>query len=632
MARSSEQPAEPAAATTATRADNDVPEKMNPNSKCSGVEGIRLKRFEEVVAKLLASVEPEYVRLPPPPRPVAGNETNGETSNDSNGDWLFSGLPSSARVVGNHPNPKRARNKEGQLRSMLRGVLHLIPPQQQNQNEKQNQNPNQKQNLNQNRPTTIVDFGGGSGHLGIPLALLLPHCRIIVVDFNERSIDLLHKKANAVIRQVETEMDPQRRKRYSGFASQIPKQSTSTSKSSALDLRCCGKKSHESNANATAATGGGILANLFTFCGPVEQFVGEAFHVATALHLCGEATDVCLRTAIQQKAAAIVVAPCCVGKLSGNAFNPDVYNATGQNEATVSYPQSAVFGKILSSCSGESSSSNSNNNNNNNTSLPGYKIQQDWNALAKAADYSNETEFRTSRNASRRTAKALLETDRRLFLKNHHGYETALAKMDPLEVTPKNDILVAWKPEAYTTTTTSSSTDLGQEGDRNHIHNSNSNNRLKDLFGTPDTDCKADIEAAKAHLLSASSKGEGAEGFNEFMPTNKRQKQNHQQQKQQHPPLTVDHNDWTQTEEAEIQGTILDFVEATTKNNTPEEVLVFPTGMGGRKRKLIHFVAKSLNLAHWGHGKKSAEKTVAVARSRPPWGQQLEQQQHQNTS
>lgn len=552
-----------------------------PTSKFAGFEGIRLKRFEEVVAKLLASVEPEYVRLPPlPPQPCLGlfadNNNNGDDDDDDDNDWLFSGLPSSARVVGNHPNPKRARNKEGQLRSMLRGVLHLVPQQPVSVSSSTGK---------QNRPTTIVDFGGGSGHLGIPLALLLPHCRIIVVDFNERSIDLLHEKAKSVIRQVGAETDPQCQKRYSGFASEIPKKSTSAS---ALDLRCCGSSSHESNNNTG---GGGILGNLFTFCGPVEQFVGEAFDVATALHLCGEATDVCLRAAIKQQAAAIVVAPCCVGKLSADAFNPDVYHATGQNEATVSYPQSAQFGKILS-CGG----------NNNTTTTPGYKIQQDWNALARAADYSNETEFRTSRNASRRTAKALLETDRRLFLENHHGYETALAKMDPLEVTPKNDILVAWKPEAY----------AGEEG--------NSNNRLKDLFGTPDIDCKADIEVAKAHLLSASSKG-AAEASNEFMPASKRQKQQHQQQ-QQHPPSTVDRNDWTQKEEAEIQGTILDFLETTTKNNTPEEVFVFPTRMGGRIRKLIHFVAKSLNLAHWGEGKKSAEKTVAVARSRPPWGQQ----------
>jgi hypothetical protein len=271
------------------------------------------------------------------------------------------------------------------------------------------------------------------------------------------------------------------------------------------------------------------------------------------------------------------VAPCCVGKLSANAFNPDVYHATGQNEATVSYPQSQQFSRLLSE------------------GVPGYKTQQDWNALAKAADYSDETEFRTSRNASRRIAKALLETDRRLFLEEC-GYSTALAKMDPLEVTPKNDILVAWRQDAY-------------NGDNNHHH------RLIDLFGTPDKDCEADIKVAKAHLFSAASSGEAA-GSNESLSSlsslpNKRQKQQQQ-------PTAADRNDWTQSEEAEIRSTILAFLEKTCRDNAPNEILVFPTRMGGRRRKLIHFVAQQLNLAHWGQGKKVSEKTVAVARSRPP--------------
>lgn len=42
----------------------------------------------------------------------------------------------------------------------------------------------------------------------------------------------------------------------------------------------------------------------------------------------------------------------------------------------------------------------------------------------------------------------------------------------------------------------------------------------------------------------------------------------------------------------------------------------FPTGMGARKRKLIHFVAENLGISHWGEGRKDAEKTVVVARQR----------------
>ena len=478
-----------------------------------GVHGLRLKRFEEVVAKLLkAKVEPKYVVLPPPP-----NEF--QTSKE---DWLYQKLPSSARVVGNHPHPKRARNKEGQLRSMLRGILHLIPESAES--------------------TTIVDFGGGSGHLGIPLALLLPHCKIVVVDLNARSIKLLHEKAKVVIQEVTDaeKQDSKKRDSYKNFAPKLATNNTS-SPSTTIDLKCCGSQ-------------GGVLGNLFTFCGPVEDFENP-FDVAIALHLCGEATDVCLRKACLNKAASIIVAPCCVGKLSNNAFNPDVFHATGQNEATVSYPQSALFGNILRG--------------------KGYETQQDWNALAKAADYSDETEFRTSRNASRRTAKALLETDRRHYLEDHHGFVTALSKMDPLEVTPKNDILVAWRPESFPA---------------KHKH-------FLKLFGTPDTDCEADIQVTKSHLLYGRKANDTAD---DGVP--------HKKQKQQ-----LDRNDWTHEEELEIEETITAFLK-----NNPNEILVFPTRMGGRKRKLIHFCSEKLNLAHWGQGKKVSEKTVAVAKTRPP--------------
>ncbi len=511
-----------------------------------GVHGLRLKRFEEVVAKLLkANVEPEYVLLPPPPQEF-------RNIHDGIDDWLFDRLPASARVVGNHPHPKRARNKEGQLRSMLRAVLNLVPP---------------------TESATIVDFGGGSGHLGIPLALLLPHCKIIVVDLNERSIQLLHEKARVVILEIENEIRNNNNtsekcaegqgiieRFYSRLGSNsipesCPSSTTRSTTTSSMDLKCCGSMA-------------GPLGNLFTFFGPVEKFENHPLDVAIALHLCGQATDVCLRKALIGKASSIIVAPCCVGKLSGNAFNPDVFHATGQNEATVSYPQSELFGTILS------------------LNQKGYQIQQDWNALAKAADYSDEKEFRTSRNASRRIAKALLETDRRLFLQGRHGYSTALAKMDPLEVTPKNDILVAWRSEAF--------------GEAKH-------QKLQQLFGTRDADCENDIRVTKAHLLSPNRRKVDANTDKVVLSDpNKKQKQQ------------LDRNDWTHEEEAEIETSITTFMQ-----NTPDEILIFPTRMGGRKRKLIHFVAEKLSLAHWGHGKKVSEKTVAVAKTRPPRGEEL---------
>jgi len=286
------------------------------------------------------------------------------------------------------------------------------------------------------------------------------------------------------------------------------------------------------------------------------------------------------------------VAPCCVGKLSTETFNPDVYHATGRNNATVRYPQSALFCRVL-----ESDKSDSNSNSKSNDKKNSNTKEEDWNALAKAADYSNEHEFRTSRNASRRTAKALLETDRRLFLETNR-YLTALTKMKPLEVTPKNDILVAWRPELYREVETDPKT----------------------LFCTPDAECLADIEVAKSHLLlssipttvdTADSATDSNADSNTTTNTNNKTSTNTILQSQ------GVRNDWTEQEEDEIKKSITDFLERTnTDTDSKKEVLVFPSRMGGRKRKLIHYIAEKLNLAHWGQGKKDSEKTVAVARRR----------------
>lgn len=475
-----------------------------------GIHGVRLKHFEEVLAKLLPSVRPEYVCLPKVPLNAPSLRAHykqvsnlGQNSKNDAVPWPFSSLPVSSRVLGNgsgqlsHPN--RAARKEGQLQSMLRCIIQLVPPCIEQSNEIQG-------------PFTLVDFGGGSGHLGIPLALLFPECCIIVVDLRKRSLDLMHQKA-AVVKEEILQSYPNQR--YSLKPPEFVKDSSA--------FACCG--------------GDGVLENLYSFHGPVETFTAP-FDMALALHLCGEATDVAIRKAINVRAPAIVMAPCCVGKLSQKVSNPDIYHATGSNMATVSYPQSPFFCQLVTN-------------------------QDDWDSLAKAADYSNEQEARTNRNATRRTAKALLETDRRLFLQAQ-SYKTALMRMDPWEATPKNDILVAWDPTKITTP--------------------------PGLFTTPDTACDLDLQIAESQLLPPTSNGSN---------------------------IGTMSSDWTQEEEVTIRNEIQRFLERTDsldEVHKMEELLVFPTRMGGRKRKLIHFVAGKFDLAHWSVGEKDSEKTVAVAR------------------
>jgi len=447
-----------------------------------GVHGVTLKQFERVLVNILPTVQPKYVRLPE----LSPADTK----------FSLESLPSSARVLGKAPGqlakPQRALRKEQQLQSLLRCICRLVPS---------------REELAGNS-FTIVDFGGGSGHLGIPLALMLPQCRVVVVDLNKHSLDLMHKKSATVVDQILKDDS------FSSFRDSI---SNTEMIFDDPNFSCCGKD--------------GVLENLFSFFGAVEQYKGP-IDMALALHLCGEATDVALRKAAMAKANAIVAAPCCVGKLSRQVSNPDIYHATGSNAPTVSYPQSPIFCQLVTN-------------------------QGDWDAVAKAADYSNEQEARTSRNATRRVAKSLLETDRRLFLETAYNYRTAMMRMDPWEATPKNDILVAWDPKQI---------------------------NVGSSFEDPDPECLKDMQVVTAQLLNP--RGE-----------------------------STDSSDWTKEEEQEIEREILDFLKQTEQlEDKMDQVFVFPTRMGGRKRKLIHFVAQRSDLAHWSVGEKDADKTVAIAR------------------
>lgn len=469
-------------ANNANNADND---STSPRK-----QGVRMKNFEIVVAEILAnSIEPQYCKL------------NLEIDHCHN--WPFNILPASARVMGDSPGHlkgDRAIRKEGQVRNILQIVPELA---------------------SKDKTNIIVDFGGGSGHLGIPLALLMPKATVCVVDLRKKSLDLMHQKADAVMHEVGKDETIQR---------SPPKYFTKSPFDESNDaFRRVGK-------------GDGVLDNLYSFHGPVEDF-NESFDMAIALHLCGEATDVAMRKAANVNAS-IIAAPCCVGKLSTRAANPDIFNATGTNDATINYPQSTVFCKLITS-------------------------QNDWNNLASAADYSNENECKTQRNAARRTAKALLETDRRLFLEEKYHYKTAMIRMTPWQLTPKNDIIIAWP---------------------------NSTSLEDSIFSEPDLESLKDVSSAKSHLLR------GNQENNVF--------------------------DWTLEEEAEIENSIQDFLNCTVF--AKDETMIFPTGMGPRKRKLIHFVANKMNMNHWGVGKKAGERTVAVARCGKRKRKDVQQDKHDN--
>jgi len=445
-----------------------------------GVKGVRLKKYEEAVADILLHVTPCFSKLPPLP-------------SSSGKEWPFDCLPPAARVTGDKPGKlkgARAVRKEGQLRSLLRCVVAMLPEEYDG--------------------ATIVDFCGGTGHLALPLALLLPHCKVVVVDIGSRSLHLLHEKALG--RGITDSGELQ----DSSMSDAVQRQKKDVTYQEQIERQCVG------------------IPNLYSFHGSIETYL-EKFDIGVALHACGEASDMTLR-ACARVGASFVVSPCCVGKLHRQRMNPYIYHATAGNVPTISYPQSTIVQGCL-------------------------REEDLWNDLAKAADYGDLMEVRTPRNATRRTAKALLETDRLLFMKEQYGYKTALTRMDPWKSSTKNDILLGW---------------FENDGCfRSPFHKG----RM-----TPDDDCNADIEISKQQLFESI----GTDPYCQ--------------------PTSMDGVDWTWQEEEDMRKQLTDFVKGG------ERKWILPAGMGARKRKMVHCVAEHMGLVHWCHGKTKAEKTVAVAK------------------
>lgn len=405
--------------------------------------------------------------------------------------WPFNALPPAACPrSGGRLSGRRARKKEGQLSSMIRCVLAMLPE------DVFGPALEDETDTGIHYKVRIVDFAGGSGHLGLPLALLLPRCEVVIVDLKKRSLDVARERA-AVCGLVE------------------PK------------------------------------CSLKTFLGSIKEYK-EPFDIGLALHACGEATDLALR-ACGEANAAFVTASCCVGKLQVAGLNPYVYQANNDNAPTVDYPQSSFY----RNCLGISSDR--------------------FDALAKAADHAEDGIEST--NPIKRTAKLFLEADRlasvaETYCYNHNNI--ALTRMEPLDSSPKNDILMGWF---------------------------SSNKKLKSPYpGAFGANTSPDPSVAEAERQLSSLIDNPSS--DEITPKTKNEKSAEK-------TLRID---WTYEEEEEIRSNLQCLFN---KSEEYGKTYRFPTGMGSRKRRLIHFVANDMGLAHWGEGKKGSDKTVCVAKQRP---------------
>jgi hypothetical protein len=152
--------------------------------------------------------------------------------------------PGAARGSGPLP-PERAHRKRCQIAAIARLAQALLPP------------PTKGEPVL--RPL-IVDFCGGSGHLGLVLAARHPELDVLVVDFNAYKLTLGATRAEEL-----------------------------------------GLHNYST-----------LAADIATFEAPRP---GGRFVLGIALHACGAATDLAL-AACARVGAAFVVSPCCVGKVA----------------------------------------------------------------------------------------------------------------------------------------------------------------------------------------------------------------------------------------------------------------------------------------------------------------------------
>jgi SAM-dependent methyltransferase len=174
-------------------------------------------------------------------------------------DWKK--LPSPLNPSHGELNTIRSIRKRQQIESMLVRFEELLS------------------RLDRTDPLTVVDFGAGSGHLGLLLGYLYPHFKIILAERKEYSV--------AVARSRITE---------------------------------CG------------------ITNVAIYCGDARNIGADfcsSFDIAVSLHSCGHLTDIILNLCAQMHSSFVLV-PCCYGQLAKPppALNTGTVNIISDAAAT----------------------------------------------------------------------------------------------------------------------------------------------------------------------------------------------------------------------------------------------------------------------------------------------------------
>ena len=184
---------------------------------------------------------------------------------------------------------------------------------------------------------------------------------------------------------------------------------------------------------------------------------------------------------------------------------------------------------------------------------------EEFDILAGAGDYSDYNDMHTCKYATRRTAKGIIEMDRILFMKERYGYDyLVMTKMQPFEASPKNDIVMGWR----------------------------SCSAVRDPY-----ECLGGLESispcghANADVqMTFYGRGIGYQVHTQLFNS----------------------SEWTESEENEIRSVLNSFLDSN------ELALTFPSGMGSRLRKLVHYLSNELGFKHWSKVSNKGEIVVIV--------------------
>eukprot|EP00750_Incisomonas_marina_P001812 INCI11684.1.p1 GENE.INCI11684.1~~INCI11684.1.p1 ORF type:complete len:896 (+),score=99.69 INCI11684.1:180-2867(+) len=278
---------------------------------------------------------------------------------ESNIDWesLPPGIdPSFGELKG-----YRAQRKRDQVQSLARIVCAIAEP-----------------------GDRIVEFGAGSGHLGILLAHLLPQCHVVLIERNAFRLELARKRVEAAkLSNIELSATDATQFNRHAIASLYGE----------LGLKLGRDQSGAQGSSNRART--------------ALDSRRAAFQIGIGLHTCGLLTDA-VQNVCLQLGAKYVLSPCCYGQTSGF------------------FARSTVVAEALSP-----------------NQFDAVASAADFTANAEDTSFVQQPQFRKAKRCMQ-----IVDYDRQQWAQGAYNYQISEFSLEPLNCSPKNNVIVGVPPAA----------------------------------------------------------------------------------------------------------------------------------------------------------------------------------------